>query len=437
MKKKWFFIAGAVLLLGVGFWYWKRSTALPSYETVAVVRGDMMETVSSSVELVASEEINLNFEMTGRIKSISVREGQKVEAGETLATLASVSLEKEIAKAKASLDRAKADAATNDNTLREARESEGDAKAYYETVSDLEDQKVDAADQAYENAEDYEDDAESYYNQIVADEGEGSLEAKTAKLTLTTAVNSRKAANEAKDTARKNRESAVRYAKNTWNAAREKTESLESSAEKTIETSAIAIAEANYAIALDSAEKARVKAPVNGQVTKVEYRVGEVVGSSASAAFGRLLSFDFLLEARVPESDIAHVVVGQKARVSFDALDPDELFPAEVIEVEPDATVIQDVVYYIVRLRLSDIDRRLKPGMGGDADITIEEKQNVLQLPSRLLREENGKQIAKVLLPSGQVEEREVVTGLRGDEGLVEIRSGLSEGDQVISETKK
>lgn len=437
MKKKWIFIVGMALLFGGGFWQWRRSAAVPSYETVEVVRGDIAETVSASATLVASEEIDLNFEITGRIKSIPIREGQTVAAGETLAVLEWTALQGEVAKAEASLAKAKADATANDDTLREAREGEKDAKSFYEAVENLEDQKVSAADLAYENAKDYEDDVESYYNQIVGDEGVGSLEAKTAKLTLTTAINARKAADEAKETARKNRESALRSAKNSWNATREKTKSLESSAIRSIETSALLTAEANLRTALANAEKAKILAPVNGKVTRVNFRVGEVIGSASASTFGKLLSSDFLLEAKVPESDIASVKMGQKARVSFDALDADESFEAEVIEIESDATVIQDVVYYVVQLRLSEIDRRLKPEMSADADIQIDERRGVLKLPSRLLREEDGKRLVSVLRNDMTREEREITIGLRGDEGGVEIRSGLSEGDRVISETKK
>ena len=430
--KRWFAVV-VLLALGGGFWYWKKISSVPHVETVTVARGDVTETVSASVSLVASEEINLNFEIAGRIKSIDVKEGQKVAVGETLATLESSVLEGELARAGAALEQAKANAGMNDNALREARESEKDAKAYYQSVQEAEDQKVSAADAAYENARDYEGDAESYYNQIASDSGASSSIAKSAKLTFTAATNARKSANEARDTAEKNRESTVRYAKNAWNAARERTATLESPAQTTFETSAVQSAEAAYEVAQANAEKANIKAPVNGLVTKVNFSAGEVVGTAVSGAFGRLLSYDLLLEAKVPESDIAKVKLGQSATISFDAFDSNDVLQAEVIEIKPDATVIQDVVYYLVKLRLASVDARLKPGMSGDADIHIDERKNVLEIPSRLLREENGKQFAKTLSSSGNVEEREVITGLRGDDGQVEIRSGLSEGDKVVS----
>lgn len=436
MKKKWFFIIGIALLCGGGFWYWKRVTTKPTYTTVTVTRGDVKETVSVSASLVASEDIDLNFEITGRIKSVAAKEGQKVSMGDTIATLESASLNEGVASAQAALDRARAEGMANDDALREANSSAKDAKVYYDAVGDAEDQKVSSADAAYDNARDYEADAETYYNQVVADSGASSATAKSAKLSLTTAINAREAADEARDSARKNRNSAIQYAKNTWNAAKEKVKTLESSAQKTIKTSAIASAEASYQIALANAEKAKIKAPVNGEVVKLSYQAGEVVGTSVSGSFGKLLSYDSLLEAKVPESDIVKVKLGQKADISFDSFDSNDLVSAEVVEIEPNSTVIQDVVYYIVKLRLVSIDARLKPGMSGDADIKIDEKQNVLEIPSRILREDGVKRFAKVLLSNGSVEDREVTVGLRGNDGLVEVRSGLSEGDAVISETK-
>lgn len=437
MKKRWWFAAGAIVLAGGGWWYSASRSSEPSYETISVTRGDIKETVSVSAALVASDDIDLAFEITGRVKNVAVKEGQDVAEGDTLATVDSVSLAEEVVRAKAALDRARAEAMTSDDAVREASESEKDAKAYAQTVEDLENQRVTAADLAYDNAKDYEKDAESYYRQVVSESGESSATAKSARLTWTTAINNRKAAQEAKDTARKSRTSATRSAQNAWSAAREKVETLTSSAQDTIESSAVRSAEASYRVAVAGAQKTTLKAPVNGQITKVNFSSGEVVGSSVATPFGTLLSYDLLLEAKIPESDVAHVRIGQMADISFDAFDAGDIASAEVVEIEPGATVIQDVVYYKAKLRLSGIDARRKPGMTGDADIHIDEKRGVLRIPGRLLAEEGGKRTTRVLLSDGSVETRDVSVGLRGDDGIVEILSGLSEGDRVISETKK
>lgn len=432
MKYKKTLIVVLLLALLGGGWYWRRISLPPSYETTPVERGTVRKTVSANISLVADTEIDLNFETTGRLHAISVKKGNEVNEGEVIAMLDSTSVTESVARAKAALEKARAFAVASDDTLNEAREASKDAKEYYEMVERAEDQKVDAADKAYDNAVDYQNDAESYYNQVVADDGASSATAKSAKLTFTTATNTAEAAREAKDTARKNRDVAVRLSKNSWNAAKDRVATLESSAQNRLHSSDIDAAEADYNAALLGVEKMKIKAPVNGRVTKINFDVGEVIGSSLSTPFGTLLSYDAVLEAKVSESDIASVSLGQKADVTFDALDPEEVFSATVVEIDPDSTVIQDVVYYIVRLRLDRTDARLRPGMSGDADMRVAEKSSVLFIPRRLIREDSGKKLVAVLSSNGKLEDKVVETGLEGDEGMIEVKSGLSEGENLV-----
>jgi RND family efflux transporter MFP subunit len=431
-KKKWFWIV--VILLSAGmWWYSRRDTGQEQYVTAAVTRGDIAQTVSVSATLVADEEIDLEFETSGRIRQVDAEVGEEVSQGDTLATLESASLNKELEKAEADLAKAKADAGKNDDALREAREEVDNAEDELEKTEDAEDQKVDAADKAFENAEDYEDAAEAYYNQVVAENGADSSEAKSAQLTLTAATNSRKAAEEAKETARKNRDVEIGREKSELSRAKEDVKTLESKYREIIETNDIRIAQANYEIALNNLEKAQIKAPVNGTVTKVNFEKGEVIGSGTTEPFGKLLSADWLLEADVPESDIAKIKLRQEARVTFDALNSDEIFEATVVEIDPESTVIQDVVYYKVKLRLVVIDPRLKPGMSADADVLTAEKKNTLILPSRAVKQEGGRRFVEVVGADGKtLERREVKIGLEGDEGQVEIVSGVREGENVV-----
>ena len=70
--------------------------------------------------------------------------------------------------------------------------------------------------------------------------------------------------------------------------------------------------------------------------------------------------------------------------------------------------------------------------MTANVDIKTAEKQNVLYIPYRAVKEKDGGRIVEVL-ENGQLKEVSVVVGLRGDEGVVEIISGLSEGQNVIT----
>ncbi|MBI2439285.1 MAG: efflux RND transporter periplasmic adaptor subunit [Candidatus Moranbacteria bacterium] len=176
-------------------------------------------------------------------------------------------------------------------------------------------------------------------------------------------------------------------------------------------------------------------APFSGQVSKIDMRANEIAGAGKRVL--RLVEGnDFVIEARVPESDIVKVVTGMGAKVTFDALSSDDIFQAEVIEIDPSATVVQDVVSYVVTFRLIQNDERLKEGMTADIDIETVKKENVLSVPFRALAKEKG--VYYVEVKQGEEFVRVPVTiGLEGDEGLVEITSGLQEGDMVTIGAKQ
>lgn len=433
-RKKWFWFL--VIVIGAGWWWYAgRNKNQEQFVIASVERGDVVQTVSVSATLISDAEIDLNFETAGRLQALRVKEGDKVAEGDVLAGLRSSILDQEVEKARADLDRAEAEAGTTDDELREARTVVENAEDILKETEDAEDQKVSAADKTYDNTKEYESDAKEYYDQVVTEDGASSATAKSAFMTYRRAVNDKNEAEEAKSTARHNRDIALRSAKNDLRLAKEKVKTLESKHRDTIDNSAVRVARSNYQIALENVEKTQLKAPVNGTVTKLNYDRGEVIGTASTQSFGRLLSSDLLLDADIPESDVAKVKLGQKAKVTFDALGQDESFEASVVEIEPESTVIQDVVYYKAKLRLTNIDQRLKPGMSADADIETATKNNALWMPSRAVRQEGGNRFVEILGSDGiSVERRDVKTGLEGDEGRTEVLSGVREGETLVVE---
>jgi RND family efflux transporter MFP subunit len=144
------------------------------------------------------------------------------------------------------------------------------------------------------------------------------------------------------------------------------------------------------------------------------------------------------IESNVPESDISKIKVGQSASVTFDAFTSEEKFDVAVTEIEPAATVIQDVVYYKVKLKLANLDQRLKVGMSNDIDIHTAEKDNIVIIPLRAVKTDGGRKYVEILKDEKNniVDQVTVATGLEGDDGLVEVVSGLNGGEKVITLTK-
>lgn len=177
--------------------------------------------------------------------------------------------------------------------------------------------------------------------------------------------------------------------------------------------------------------------PMTGIISKFDTRVGEVV--TLGKVIARVIKpGSYLLESRVPESDIAKITTGMKAQITFDSLTNDDLFEGEVIEIDPAATIVQDVVSYKVQFRLTKGDDRLKEGMTGNIDVETAKRTGVLWVPYRALTKEGTKTYAEVKRGVENFERVEVTTGLEGDEGTIEVKSGLKEGDEVtIGATQK
>lgn len=174
-------------------------------------------------------------------------------------------------------------------------------------------------------------------------------------------------------------------------------------------------------------------APFEGWISALDIKTGETAAVDKVIARIAAAGDKFIIEARVPESDIAKITTDTRARVTFDAFPADEIFDAAVSEIDTSATVVQDVVFYVVKFSLIKMDERLKDGMTANLDIETAKKENVLVAPFRALVKENGKTYAQVKRANGAFEKVEVITGLEGDEGLVEIKSGLKEGDEVAT----
>ncbi len=76
----------------------------------------------------------------------------------------------------------------------------------------------------------------------------------------------------------------------------------------------------------------------------------------------------------------------------------------------------------------------LPAGLTANVVITIAQKENVLNLPSRAVRRQGRDQVVSVVAPGGKTEIRVVRTGVTSDTA-VEIVEGLSEGEQVLIPT--
>ncbi|MFH1946802.1 MAG: efflux RND transporter periplasmic adaptor subunit [Candidatus Magasanikbacteria bacterium] len=193
----------------------------------------------------------------------------------------------------------------------------------------------------------------------------------------------------------------------------------------------VAVAQASLAQAVANRDKAILKAPVDGIIGKIDMKVGEYV--SLQNEIVKIISPLFEVKVDIPETDIVKVKKGHLAKVTLDAYNEDIQFQAEVIEIEKGETVIQDVVYYIVTLILKDRsdEYEVLNGMTANVVFFTNKKDDVLFVPNRTIISDGSRKYVRVL-ENNEVKEIDVTTGLKGNNGLIEVISGLKEGQEIV-----
>jgi len=192
------------------------------------------------------------------------------------------------------------------------------------------------------------------------------------------------------------------------------------------------------AAAAANVEKTYLRAPFDGMVTRIDIREGEFAAAGATVARVSQNHGALRITADIPESDIAKLSVGQEGEAVFDAFGPREKYPVKLVEIEPEANAIRDVVYYTVYFDILSDEPRLRSGMSTDIEIRVAEARDTLSLPFRAVWETEDRVYVEVFGADGiSIVEREVEIGLEDDEGNIEILSGLAEGEEVIVRSKK
>jgi len=166
-----------------------------------------------------------------------------------------------------------------------------------------------------------------------------------------------------------------------------------------------------------------IRAPMAGQVLRIDGEVGEV------AELGEALAWvgqpkPLLIVAEVNEEDIPRVVEGQRALIKADAF-PDRPLEAEVSTITPKGDPVLKT--YRVRLALPE-DTPLRIGMSVDVNIVIQVIPDAVLAPAPALIGDR----LQVVGAEGRVELRSVEIGLRGAD-RVQVLRGAEPGERVVS----
>ena len=191
----------------------------------------------------------------------------------------------------------------------------------------------------------------------------------------------------------------------------------------------VAAARASLQSAQAQLSKTILTSPIAGTLSRQDGKRGEIVNGNTSIA-AVISNASFEIEARIPEADIAKVKIGNSARVGVDAY-PGEDFEAKLVSIDPAETITEGVATYKVVLRFVKEDPRIRSGMTADIDITTAQREAVVAVPQRAVVTKNDKKYVRVISDE-KVVDREVQTGIRSIDGMVEIITGLSGGESIV-----
>jgi len=134
--------------------------------------------------------------------------------------------------------------------------------------------------------------------------------------------------------------------------------------------------------------------------------------------------------ANVTEEDYPLLAIGQSVEVFFDAR-PEVTVTGKVERIIP-KRIEGDRPLYNIYISLNDIPDGLADGMTSDTAITIAKHEGVLCLPRAVIRASGGDTTTVKVWNGVEETTKEITIGLRGDT-FIEVVSGLSEGEQVVT----
>jgi RND family efflux transporter MFP subunit len=372
-RKQFVWIAAALCISAVAC---KRNEPLAAETTqpasaVAVTRGTLANTLTVAGEFLPYQEVELHAKVAGYIHRINVDIGDKVKAGQVLATLDVPELQAQVQGAQAGVRQTQAEIvrAKNDVTR---------AEANYTAVH-------------------------------------------SAALRLKQASDARPgliAQQELDDAQARDQESAAQVdaAKSAFDAMQQR----------------LGVSQAQQQQVSSMADYSRIVAPFDGVITSRYADTGALIqagtSNAGSAPVVKIAQISTLrLRLPVPDDIVPFVHDGDAASIRIDALN--RTLTGKVARttdaLDPATRTMQ------VELDVPNRDGSLSPGMYAEVTLNIKRAQDALVVPVQAVDREGPQATVLVINPQDRVETRTVQTGL-ATANRVEILSGLREGEKVI-----
>lgn len=441
----------------------KAESALPTVSVVTAIRGDIPFTISVTGAISAERDVVLSPKNTGQVKSVSVREGDRVSAGQvvmvqesSMSTLSVQEARAAVAMAEARLARAitgmKVQPATTDASIRGAKATLDAAEARQRALeAGARPQERASAEEAVNVAQANLDNARQNHTRIKGlfeRDAIGRQQLDVAKSNLAAAEAQHRSAQQNLNLVKEgSRQEDIDATRANVRQAREALASAETGrSQNSLRVQEVAEARAavyqaktGLAQALQVVEDCLTRSSINGVVAERDTEPGAMLDGGKPAM--RIVDMNSIYyEARVPENQVRYVRPGQTVNVNIDAY-PGKAYKGVVAKIYPvGQTGSRD---FTVRVNIANANGQLKPEMYARGEIVADVHHNAVMVPRDALLQRTTGVTVFVVGKSGVAKELNVTMGYtnpssaevtlvkEGDLVVVQGQENLADGDKV------
>lgn len=218
---------------------------------------------------------------------------------------------------------------------------------------------------------------------------------------------------------------AERVARNNYETARVKATALAAGqVEEASLREQLAVAQAQLA-------KTKIRAAVAGTVLTRDVEPGDLV-QPGQTLFTIALTGNTEIRVPLDERNLPQLALQQNATVISDAY-PDQSFPARINFIAPSIDPQRGTVE--VRLTVNPVPDFLRQDMTVSVNVETAKRTRALAIPNDALSSIKGDKAVVLMVRDGKVQRQQITLGLRGL-AMSEVKTGLSEGDQVLADAE-
>jgi len=191
----------------------------------------------------------------------------------------------------------------------------------------------------------------------------------------------------------------------------------------------VELSKINLELAKEDMDDSAAIAGFDGIVLATSFSKGEYASPGIAAI--TVINDDFVIKSDINETDIAKVKIGQSVELTFDAY-PEMTFNGKVSEISPISKDTAGIITFEITVEPDrETKEYLKYGLSSNLIILISETRDVLYVPIQSVYEQDGKDYVDILLEDNKIEKVEVKTG-NYNYDYIEIKSGLTRGDTIV-----